>query len=582
MVKNTDFSFRQIGNFFFRLLFVIIIPIPFLWANKILGVSTAWSVFLLFSMLLALVPESLWRHLPRLSSILWRSISFFILVLLPSLTDWPQLQRHPVMASLFGLSIISELVLSMIYRRPNGVLNVTMVVFGLGFALFFANVGAGIFLKSLTKSTLPELPDSGEISPPEVEQVQVDNPTGTPIPTMTSISTPRADPSKTPEPTSTPEPERPIAGFGYLEWLEDNGEAEWTHLTGYGNRVNSIAHAYMVDADNNIIYDNIIEYNGKGYRGPEVSYEKPDDVYRILILGDSFVEAIQVDYPKTFYALLEEELNKHNDNSQKYEVVAMGRTGWGTVNETVYYQVEGYKYDADLVILMFFINDVADNFPIFFYPNINNTNYDFLFEGDTIRVVDTNLQSLPPNSARLLYNALPEKLRNLNLARLFVRMGDPPTPVMTPGGIMTRVHPQFYIYVTEPEMEGYDEAWTRTERALSLLARDVAENGSQLVIMPVFLGEEMIRNVSSWFPGITGSWKWDIDLPENRLQTILDGLPAVLVSTHPTFESYADSVGGEVHNLLFLPDDGHFNEMGHQLTKDAIYNWLVEQGITNE
>jgi hypothetical protein len=38
-------------------------------------------------------------------------------------------------------------------------------------------------------------------------------------------------------------------------------------------------------------------------------------------------------------------------------------------------------------------------------------------------------------------------------------------------------------------------------------------------------------------------------------------------------------VDGEVYNLLYLPEDGHFNALGHQLTYEAIYNWLVDTDV---
>jgi lysophospholipase L1-like esterase len=338
----------------------------------------------------------------------------------------------------------------------------------------------------------------------------------------------------------------------------------------------------MLDADGHLVYDTTVEFNSKGARGPEVSYDKPEDVYRILIIGDSFVEAIQVDYAQTFYALLQDELAQHNTPARRYEVVALGRTGWGTLQEYLYYHVEGHKYNADLVILLFYINDVADNYPRFFYPGINNTNFDYVFEGDGVQIVDTNRAPLPPNAPRKLYNALPKFLRETNLARLYVRLGDPPPPVLTPGGVMTRVHPQFYIYVTDPEPEGYDEGWWRTERALTLLANDVHQDGGQLVVVPVFIGAEFIQNVSGWFPEIVAGWQWDDGLPEKRLSAILDDLPAALVPTRPVYEAYAQSIGGQVYDLIFLPEDRHFNALGHQLTKDTIYNYLVEQGIVSK
>lgn len=552
---------------------------PFLWANRVLAASNLWAAGLVIGVLLTAVSPERWNRQNRLSPTILRLIVFGATGGLFFLAGGSAIVAHSVMALVYGVTWLVLLGLSALFGRPGAAVNLALAALGIIFALFIANVAAGILLQGIeNQQTAGVAPPTATPEPTAVpDNAPEPTPTSPPAPTATPSPTP--DPNETPEPTPTPEPTRPIAGFGYLEWLEDNGEAEWTNLTAYGPRVNSVAHAYMYDVDGNVVYDNVIEYNGKGYRGPEVAYEKPDDVYRILIIGDSFVEAIQVPYEQTFQAQLQERLSTHNTPERRYEVVAMGRTGWGTVHETVFYQVEGYKYNADLVVLMFFINDVADNFPRFFYPNVNDTNYDFVFEDGGIQILDTNEEPLPPNRPRLLYNALPQFLKESKLARLFIRLTDPPIPVQTPGGVMTRVHPQFYIYVTEPPVEGYAEGWERTADALDILASAVEEDGGRLAVVPIFLGQEMVTNVSNWFPELTAGWQWDAGLPDERLAEILRGSGVFLWPTRPYYEAYADEVGGEVYNLLYLPEDGHFNELGHVVTYEAVYEWLVEAGV---
>ncbi|MCP5094710.1 MAG: SGNH/GDSL hydrolase family protein [Chloroflexi bacterium] len=575
-------SIQQPLKLVIQLVFSTLIALPFLWVNRTLDIQPNWSTYLAILIAITIFPLSIWEKLPRLSSALWQLITFFGTALLVVFTTWTTMTRHPGIAVGFLLTWFALLGVSLAYKRPGTAVNLTLATTSILVTLIFINIAAGVVLNGLENQTQLAEIEQTEIEPePTIAEVVVETavpqPTTTPRPpTSTPQPSPTPDPNIPSTPTPTPEPERPIAGFGYLEWLEDNGEADWVHLTAYGPRVNSIAHAYMLDVNGNTVYDTIVEYNGKGYRGPEATYEKPDDVYRILIIGDSFVEAIQVDYEKTFQALLQNQLSQHNTPDQQYEVIAMGRTGWGTVHETVYYQAEGHKYNADLVILMFYINDVADNYPRVFYPNINNTNYDFVIEQDNIRILDTNQEPLPPNSARLLFNALPSRLQQTNLARLLVRMGDPPVPVVTPGGVMTRVHPQFYIYVAEPEVDGYPEAWERTGDALRVFANDVSNDGAQFVVMPIFLGSEMVTNVSNWFPELVAGWQWDHTLPDQKLEAIMANLPGEVWSTQSIYEANATAVNGEVYNLIYLPEDGHFNELGHQWAFDAIYNWLQE------
>ena len=56
-------------------------------------------------------------------------------------------------------------------------------------------------------------------------------------------------------------------------------------------------------------FSNVIKTNSLGFHSREYSLEKPEGVFRIAVIGDSFIEASQVPIEKTFAYLLEEKLN---------------------------------------------------------------------------------------------------------------------------------------------------------------------------------------------------------------------------------------------------------------------------------
>lgn len=573
-----------------RLAFSTLVAYPFYWVNRMLSIHLPWNSFLIIAVILSALPTAwLWQRLPRFPAWVWKCLIFAALAILPLLAAPSVVDAHRMTAAGYAITLVVLWGIGIVYEQPQAPFKLIMITLGVGGGLLLANVMAGPVLENLRKRDEPPKPpaivQSDPTAIPEASTPEMSVPTATTepeVPTATSEITVTPAPTQTPAPTATPEPARPIAGYGYTEFEVDNGQAPWSNLTGYGPRVNSVMHAYMYNADGQIVYDNRIAFNNVGMRGPDVEYEKPDDVYRILVIGDSFVEAAQVPDGQTFYQLLQQELDQYSTPERRYEVLAMGRVGWGTIQEYIYYTAEGRKFDADLVILLFYINDVADNYPRFFYPNTNNTNFEFIFDDDgNARTVDTNQQPLPPNLPRRLYNALPDWTRNTNLAKLYIRLGDPPQPVLTPGGILTRVHPQFYIYVTDPEPEGYAEAWERTERTLGLFANRVNNAGAQFAVVPVFIGAEMVQNVSQWFPELVAGWQWDDNLPDEKLAEILDDLPADLVLTRPAFEQYAQSVNGQVYNLIFVQEDGHFNALGHQLTEQVIFDYLEREGIVN-
>ena len=73
-------------------------------------------------------------------------------------------------------------------------------------------------------------------------------------------------------------------------------------------------------------------FNSHGFRDYERSYQKDPNTFRVLILGDSYVQAIQVALSDSFPALLEQRLNE-NSTSMKFEVLALGMNGSGTAEE---------------------------------------------------------------------------------------------------------------------------------------------------------------------------------------------------------------------------------------------------------
>ncbi len=91
--------------------------------------------------------------------------------------------------------------------------------------------------------------------------------------------------------------------------------------------------------------------------------QKDANTYRILLLGDSYVEACQVEIKNKVHVLLEEKLNASLSGKKKIETVALGFSGMGTCNELAFYENLGRQFKADLVVLLFILNDYANNSP---------------------------------------------------------------------------------------------------------------------------------------------------------------------------------------------------------------------------
>jgi lysophospholipase L1-like esterase len=99
--------------------------------------------------------------------------------------------------------------------------------------------------------------------------------------------------------------------------------------------------------------------NGQGMRADrDHPYEKPPGALRIVSLGDSFTVGYEVEVDETFSAVLERELRARGD---PVEVLNAGVSGFSTAEELLYLERELWKYEPDLVLVSFFVNDHVDN-----------------------------------------------------------------------------------------------------------------------------------------------------------------------------------------------------------------------------
>ncbi len=104
-----------------------------------------------------------------------------------------------------------------------------------------------------------------------------------------------------------------------------------------------------------------INISSQGLREDKIySYQKPASTFRILMLGDSFTEGDEVPADQTFSKLLETKLNDQSDK-QTYAVINAGVRGGSPLQYYLWLKTEGLKFNPDLIILNFYIgNDITD------------------------------------------------------------------------------------------------------------------------------------------------------------------------------------------------------------------------------
>lgn len=122
--------------------------------------------------------------------------------------------------------------------------------------------------------------------------------------------------------------------------------------------------------------------NEYGHRGKAYPIKRSPGKYRILVLGDSFTEAVHVSEDDLFTARLEA-------SYPELEVLNAGVGGYGTVQEYRYLVAEGLRFNPDLVLVMVFENDLSDNC-ISHYPGFGPRPYGVFTKGGLTIVEQPN------------------------------------------------------------------------------------------------------------------------------------------------------------------------------------------------
>jgi lysophospholipase L1-like esterase len=109
------------------------------------------------------------------------------------------------------------------------------------------------------------------------------------------------------------------------------------------------------------LYAGLYSRNSFGLRDEEFTRTRPDGMYRILSLGDSFTLGQGVRLEDTYPQQMETLLNAAG-GSFRYEVINAGVSGANTRDELEYLRREGLRFAPNLVTVQFYVNDIERRF----------------------------------------------------------------------------------------------------------------------------------------------------------------------------------------------------------------------------
>lgn len=336
-----------------------------------------------------------------------------------------------------------------------------------------------------------------------------------------------------------------------------------------------------------------VKINSKGLRDYEYSYKKPVETYRILLLGDSFTQATQVDIENTVAKQLEKKL-AFNQNKKAFQVISGGVGAFGTDQEYLFYKTEGYKYQANLVLLLFYIgNDVRNNsYKLESYYR-NGKIYKPFFE---VRAGELVKWSGKMNACYGLESFQNPLFQWLQIHSEFFRyLSINPVSLSLLKRIdfqLSRLKPEFkktsfevssitvnprmpldynLFYVPLPRV--WEESWIVTEQLILNLHQEVLQHRAKFGVVIVPAAIQVDEDIKArQFQSLLESTRTSFNLaqPDERLYNFLNKQKISYIWLLPQFREGFQ----KLHRSYYYPNNLHWNAEAHHFAAEILFDWI--------
>lgn len=305
--------------------------------------------------------------------------------------------------------------------------------------------------------------------------------------------------------------------------------------------------------------------NNLGFRDVDHSIAKPEGTFRILLLGDSFIAAREVELNKTFARLLDHKLNEIS--SKKIEVINMGIGGQGTGTQLLTLRHYGAKLQPDLVILALFLeNDIANN-----YAPLEDRNYVPTYDLDK----NGELIYVPFKPAPIISNPI----TNFISQNLFHN-------TFSFGGKIYRVigrkifwkddlPSHFYTYL-EDMPEDFKRAWEIEDKLVGELKKETEKINAKLFVFTLYSREQVTNFKFFKEAGYTSTVEnFDREFPMRKITPMLKEYSIDYIHLYPIVVNMSLKKPEE----LFFHYDAHWSEKGHNLSTNLIFDALLKNDL---
>jgi hypothetical protein len=324
-------------------------------------------------------------------------------------------------------------------------------------------------------------------------------------------------------------------------------------------------------------YDVQVRTNGAGFHDVEHLVAKPPGVYRVVVVGDSMVEALQVPVHQAFTRLLEERVRGWA--GRPVEVINLGVSGKGPAQYHRTLEKVGLAYRPDLVVVaVTLLNDFLNDVPE--------------LERDGTKpyyrlVTDDRLELVPPGSDSPAARRREEKVRIGTWVKTALRRSAFVRSFLdrlarwragrhggSSGATATLpVRSEWNVFRAAPPPPG-DEAYRLTLRILEESAALARDRGARLLIVvipPKAIVEDKLDAAlrAEGYDGADGLG-FDPERPTRAIVHLGATKRIPVLDLGPVLRDDWKKSGESAS----WPHDGHWSPRGHRLAADALDAWL--------
>lgn len=335
-----------------------------------------------------------------------------------------------------------------------------------------------------------------------------------------------------------------------------------------------------------------VRINSHGMRDRELSKTKSPNTLRIAVLGDSYAEALQVPFEKSFCAVLERKLRECPGSAGgEIEVLNFGVSGYGTVQELITLREYVWQYSPDIVLLAVTTNnDISDN--VRELKGVDQIPYCFVLRDGTL-VEDQSFQNLKSFKLRQSFigslgrwfrdhlrvvQGIDLAIRNYKTGRAVRQTAPAPPPAATnqngsatPGSaqspqtrIATDVGIDNQVY-REPANQVWNDAWRTTEGLIKIMNDEARSHGAQFLVVTLSNGIQVTPNPQTRIAFLRTIGATDIFYPDNRIREFCQRERIPVVTLAPDLQKYAEANNAFLHGFGDNIGNGHWNVLGNQV-----------------